>query len=237
MLQQCGDTAIHTNNQQSLWEEAVTTIARHIVKHGHMPAMHRTIAKETWTEAQRAFWHVDKAAAAVLHWIVKSGDDCDATLHDDDSFAVVLDDCEYHVILKNVPVILHDLTRGKDVLDALVGVPGLGLASPRGRESLLNAARNSRDREDDSAHAFYVLALRSMRMVSRMVAVLAKAYGLEWNVLPNRMRLPNGLMVGIVVQSEKTVFMVPREQVGEFLMAMDKVRGDLSAYAKWLVGT
>lgn len=232
MLQQC--SAIHADNQQNSWEDAVATLAQHIVKHGHMPTMPGTIAEETWAEARRAFWHIDKAAAAVLHWIVKSGDDCEATLRDDDSFAVVLDDGEYHVTLKDVPVVLHDLTRGKDVLDSLVGVPGLGLASPHCRDALVNAAKSSSGR-DCNAYAFYARGLHSMRMVSRMVAMLAKVYGLEWMVIPNRMRLPSGLMVGIVVQSGRNVFMIPREHVGEFVTAVDDNRGELLAYAKWLV--
>jgi hypothetical protein len=231
MLQQC--SAIHANNQQS-WEDAVAYLAQHIVKYGHMPTIPGTIAEEAWVEARRAFWHVDKAAAAVLHWIVKSGDDCEATLHDDDSFSIVLDDGKYHVTLKNVPMVLYDLTRGNDIVDALVGVPGLGLASSHCRAALLNAAKNGSG-SDGSTHAFYARGLCSMRMVSRMVAMLAKVYGLEWMVIPNRMRLPSGLMVGIVVQSGKNVFMIPREHVGEFVTAVDGNRGELIAYAKWLV--
>jgi len=232
MLQQVG-AATRTGERDGLWESAVTLIAQHIVMHGHMPAAPKSIAEETWTEARRAFWDVDKAAFAVIHWIVKNGDDCEVTLHDE-SFMVALDDGEYRVDLKDVPAVLHYLTSGKDTLDALIGIHGLGLASPRGRSALRAVAGNGR--QDGDLLKFYALGLRSMRMVSRMAAVLSEVYELGWRVLPNRMRLPSGLMVGVVAQSGKNVLMVPREQVGEFLTTIEDRRGDISAYAKWLVG-
>jgi hypothetical protein len=232
MLQQVGAVA-RTGERDSAWESGVTLIAQHIVAHGHMPVAPKFITNDTWVEARRAFWDVDKAAIAVIHWIVKNGDDCEATLHDE-SFMVVLDDGEYHINLNDVPTVLHYLTSGKDTLDALVGVHGLGLASPRGRGALRAVAGNGR--QDSDLLKFYSLGLRSMRMVSRMATVLSDVYGLGWKVLPNRMRLPSGLMVGVVAQSWKSVFMIPREQVGEFLTTIEDRRGDLSAYAKWLVG-
>lgn len=233
-MQQCSNAAVRVDDQQSSWESAVTLIAQHIVAHGHMPAAPKSITEETWAEARRAFWDVEKAALAVIHWIVKNGDECEITLQEE-AFMVVLDDGEYCVNLKDVPSVLHYLTCGKDTLDALVGIHGLGLASPRGRDALRAVASNGR--QDGDLLKFYALGLRSMRMVSRMAAMLSEVYGLGWKVIPNRMRLPSGLMVGIVVQSGKNVFMVPREQVGEFLKTIDERRGELSAYANWLVET
>jgi hypothetical protein len=232
MLQQFG-AAAHVDDGNVAWESAVTLIAQHIVVRGHMPVAPKSATEETWAEARRAFWDVEKAAFAVIHWIVRNGDDCEVTLHDE-SFMVVLDDGEYRVNLKDVPAVLHYLTSGKDTLDALVGIHGLGLASPRGRGALRIVAGNGR--QDSDLLTFYALGLRSMRMVSRMATVLSEVYELGWRVLPNRMRLPSGLMVGVVAQSGKSVLMVPREQVGEFLMTIEDRRGDLSAYAKWLVG-
>ncbi len=232
MLQQVG-AAARVDERDSAWESAVTLIAQYIVAHGHMPAAPKSIAEETWAEARRAFWDVDKAAFAVIHWIVKNGDDCEATLHDE-SFTVVLDDGEYRVDLEDVPAVLHCLTSGKDTLDALVGIHGLGLVSPHGRSALRIVVGNGH--QDSDLLKFYALGLRSMRMVSRMATVLSEVYGLGWKVLPNRMRLPSGLMVGVVAQSGKSVFMIPREQVGEFLTTIEDRRDDISAYANWLVG-
>jgi hypothetical protein len=231
MLQQVGTTA-RTGERDGSWESAVILIAQHIVMHGHMPAAPKSITEETWAEARRAFWDVEKAALAVIHWIVKNGDDCEATLQEE-AFTVVLDDGEYRVGLKDVPAVLHYLTSGKDTLDALVGIHGLGLASPRGRAALRVVARNGQ--QDSDLLRFYALGLRSMRMVSRMAVVLSGVYGLGWKAIPNRMRLPSGLMVGIIVQCGNGVLLVPREQVGEFLTTIDERRGELSAYANWLV--
>lgn len=237
MSHQCSSAALADVQSSDSWGDVVASIAQHIVERGHMQAMPQGIQQEIWADARRSFWHVEHAAAAVLHWLIKKGEcrDCEATLQDDESFRIVLDDGEYEILIADVPAIIWDLVCDKDAMDALTGIPALGLEVPRGREALLGVASNMPPEKDSDLHAFYAHGLRSMRMASRMVLVLAKSCGFHWTVIPNRLRLPSGMMVGIVVQAGPAVLMVPREQIADFVSKFGNGEVNAADFERWKV--